>query len=1121
VSIRGLKWPGALVALALLLSLTFAPAASAQLLQGSIDGNVTDSSQAAIIGAEVTITNELTNAVRTTSTNEIGSFTFPTVNTGSYTVSVSSEGFQTYQQTSVGVSINNVTRVDIALEIGQITETVTVAASAATLQTSRADVQQNVNEKALKDLPVPLGRNYQMLFVTLPGFSPPTNAHSIPTNPSRSVSFSVNGTSRSNNNTRIDGASVTNIWVPHVSGYLPALESIESVSATTSSMDAEQGLAGGAAINVQIKSGTNDVHGSAFEYHVNQHLKAYPWNDPRNSPQGKLIDNQFGGTIGGPIKKDKLFYFVSYEGRREREFRFRLADVPTAAMRAGDLSVSPTPIYDPFSGNPATGEGRTPFANNQIPTSRIDPGSQAFMDTGDWGLPNRPGGGDFNADQNFGNSAGTKFDRDILDSKVNWNATDKFTAFVRFSFLDFRTTNPTVFGAAGGQNMHRTNSNPGVGFGNSYSGTASATYVFSPTFIVDGYFGYTLVDTNIEQQRLDENLGWTVWGVPGLQSNRKIDGGWPRVFIDGFDRVGTRNNFQPYFRSDPQWQWVVNANWTKGSHNIRFGADLYLQHLDHNQPENPGAFGGASGGFRFRDGATQLQGGPGGNDMNSMGSFLLGTPEVAGKIWQFDENGYTTRTSFYSFYLQDRWQVNQKLTLSMGLRYELFPIPGRADRGLERFDFDNGNMWACGVGSIPHDCGYEKGVNASPKPRLGLAYRIDDNTVLRAGYGITNDPFNWARPLRTNYPILLTQVLNAPSSLGFGTTLREGLPVIPDPDLGDGILDLDPTAVATSMDNTNTTRGYIQSWNLTLERRFAGWIGSLGYVATRSNNQLVRLDQNWAPIDGGTPGRVLNQKFGRTVSTYTHGSLGTAKYDALQAKLDHRFSAGYQIGMGFTWSHGRGYTDEDSGDSPKRIGIPWLYRNNYGRLDEDTGLNFQLTAMMELPFGAGKRFAQSGAAAKILGGWQVNTLVSRYRGRPFTVTDSGSTLNAPGSSQFADCLSKPTKLGETGAGSRYYDPSAFGRVPGSERRFGTCGINNLTAPALFNMDAGIFRKFQVNERVSIQFRAEMFNLSNTPHFREPRTGVNSSNFMRVDRIRNTGREGIDERTTRLGLRIGW
>ena len=304
----------AVVCLAVACFSLLTPAANAQLLQGAIDGNVTDSTQAAIIGAKVSITNEATNATRETVTNEAGSYSFLTIDTGSYTLTVNTPGFQAYTATGLTVSINAVVRMDVELEVGAVTETVTVEASAAVLQTDRAEVRQEVTSKTLENIPIPLGRNYQMMFVTLPGFTPPTNAHSIPSNPSRAVRFSVNGTTRSNNNTRVDGASQTNIWLPHMVSYLPALESIESVNIVTNSFDAEQGLAGGAAINVQIKSGSNNVHGSLFEYNSNNNIKAYPYNSDRTQPKPKYIYNQFGATIGGPIKKDKLFYFVSYEG---------------------------------------------------------------------------------------------------------------------------------------------------------------------------------------------------------------------------------------------------------------------------------------------------------------------------------------------------------------------------------------------------------------------------------------------------------------------------------------------------------------------------------------------------------------------------------------------------------------------------------------------------------------------------------------------------------------------------------------------------------------------------------------------------------------------------------------
>ena len=274
-----------------------------------------------------------------------------------------------------------------------------------------------------------------------------------------------------------------------------------------------------------------------------------------------------------------------------------------------------------------------------------------------------------------------------------------------------------------------------------------------------------------------------------------------------------------------------------------------------------------------------------------------------------------------SFYLRDRWQVTPKLTMPFGVRYEVYPFPTRDVRGLERYDSDNNKIWACGVGDIPTDCGIGIGKH-NVVPRVGVAYRMTDSTVLRVGYGVTIDPFNWARPLRTNFPIMAKDGPVLPDSYGFATTLRDGLEVINEPDLGNGILDLPLTTVVRTMDTNNLTRGYIQSWNLTLEQRLGNWIASAGYVATRSVNQLAGLEQNWGDIGEGGAGRKLNKKFGRSAGTTLFGSLGTAKYDSLQAKLQRRFSQGLQLNLAWTWAHGRGYTGEDSGSGIGTFRIP-------------------------------------------------------------------------------------------------------------------------------------------------------------------------------------------------------
>jgi len=354
-----------LLCLALALALLTPLSAEAQVLYGSILGNVKDATGASIPGATVVVINKATNLTREAITDEAGRFNFTDLPTGTYNLKVSQQGFKTFEQTEVTVTINSVSRVDVALEIGTIDQTVTVSAEPARLQTETSEVAVGMVATELQNLPVPLGRNYQQVYRTLPGFSPPQNSHSIPTNPSRSLEFTVNGTSDNANNTRIDGVSTTHVQLPHIASYVPTLESIQEVNVVTSSMDAEQGLAGGAAINVQTRSGTNEIHGSAFEYHTDNYLKAWPMRfddaalNTGNKP--KQVYNEYGGTVGGPIVKNKAFYFVSYEGTADHRNVQTFATVPLPAMLKGDLSASTTPVYDPLSGDPNTGMNRTQF----------------------------------------------------------------------------------------------------------------------------------------------------------------------------------------------------------------------------------------------------------------------------------------------------------------------------------------------------------------------------------------------------------------------------------------------------------------------------------------------------------------------------------------------------------------------------------------------------------------------------------------------------------------------------------------------------------------------------------------------------------------------------------------
>lgn len=1111
-----------LSAISIALVLLFSRAIYGQILYGGLVGNVTDQSGSAVPGAKVTINHVDTGTTREATTNESGTYRFPTITPGTYSVRVRADGFRTFSQSGAEVTANSVTRIDTRLEIGEVTEQVTVEASAVALQTDRAEVRHDIGKASLENTPIPIGRNYQMLLGTLPGFTPPQNAHSVPANPTRSVRYSVNGTSDMNNNVRIDGTTSYNPNLPHMTGINPTLEAIEVVNVVTNSFDAEQGLAGGAAINLQIKSGSNDVRGSAYLYHFNQHLSAYPYFSDRSANQPKYIYNQGGGTVGGPVRKNKVFYFLSYERTTERQNAQAYLDVPTAAMRAGDLSGSPTPIYDPQSGsafNPgnsnAYARDRTPFPNNQIPLSRFSAPSRKILALPDWPLPNAPGQGALGLNLNYLAGINYVYDRDQIDSKINFNLTQKWSAFARLSYLHYKTDNPPPFGQLAGPGVHPTDTRPGKGFGGTYSGTISTTYVASPNLVFDGYYGAMLLDTNALFPDMDRNIARDVLGIPGTNGDNEFAGGMVRMPLDGFSLLGNANN-SPFLGRDYQFQYVGNANWTRGAHELRFGFDMYQLHLNQGVANAAGAVGGPAGGFLFRNATTTLRGGAAANDYNTMGAFLLGLAREAGRnVLSVPE--YQVRSPFYSLYVRDRWQVNPRLTLSYGLRWEYYPFPRRPDRGLERYDFNTNESVLCGLGSTPIDCGLSQSKRLFA-PRVGLAWRATSSFVVRAGYGITYDPFSLGRDLRANYPIQYVQNLAWDTTWSYSTSLDQGLP--PSPVVAERERLPLPLDAAFITADENFKRGYVQSWNLTLEKQLGNWVGSAGYVATRSIRQTAFLDANWSDLGTGNAGRLLVQRFGRNANTTFIGHLGTVKYDSLQARLQRRFFGGYQMQLSYTWGHSLGYTAENSSSSP-RVNHPAYWGRNYGPTPLDIRHNLVVSGVAELPFGKGKRWAQSGIGAALLSGWQINALSRLSTGTPVTPVAPATTLNAIGSGQFADCLGPVEKIGER---TRWWDRTNLAdpnQVSPNTARFGTCGTGVLRGPGLINVDMGVFRRFRVTERWSVQLRGEAFNISNTPHFANPNADVSSGNFGLIGDVQNTGREGNDQRFFRIGVRIGF
>src|SRR5574341_1543726 len=418
---------------------------SAQVLSGSLVGAVTDQNGAVVPGAVVTVTNQGTGQVREAQTNSGGEYTITNVLPGIYDIKVTKQGFTTHTQTGMTITANNIARVDISMKVGNVTDVVSVAADATVLQTETATVKSELSGKEINALPLTRFRNYQSLLNLVPGTTPALFQNANTDTPARALTTNVNGTARNNNNTRIDGAANVYIWLPHHSVYVAPSETIQEVNISTNNFDAEQGLSGGAAVNVVTKSGTNEFHGSGFAYHDNHKFRAknYFHANSLGSNIPKYLDTIAGATFGGPIKRDKLFFFGGYEGTFERITRQGTFTVPTAEQRAGNFSsFANTTIYDPLTGA-IDGTGRTQFANNVIPTNRIHPISakvQALIP-----LPNLPG-----VTNNFFNSAPQIFDRHNYDGKINWNRTAKHQIWGKYSFLQANVTGSFALGPAGG-----------------------------------------------------------------------------------------------------------------------------------------------------------------------------------------------------------------------------------------------------------------------------------------------------------------------------------------------------------------------------------------------------------------------------------------------------------------------------------------------------------------------------------------------------------------------------------------------------------------------------------------------------------------------------------------------
>ena len=1072
--------------------------ARSQAVNATLLGTVTDSSGAAAGSVKMTITEMNTGVSRTSQTNESGNYVVPDLPPGTYRVTAELPGFKRASRAAIDVIVNTTERVDLVLEPGNVSETITVEGETPILQTERADTGFKIETLLTENIPLGTNRNFQNLLNIVPGTTRATFQHSQFFNASSSLQTEVNGQLREGNNTQIEGID-DNERTGLLQILVPPLEAIQTVDVSTSNYDAELGRASGAVTNVILKSGTNSYHGAAYEFIKNSYFNARNFFDPA---VGHLAYNYFGGNIGGPIKKNKLFFFADYLKVYDHEANTNLVTIPTMALRTGDLSTSKTAIYNPFSGN-ANGTGRQQFVATSSPGVAMVPGRNGMVDafnpacTNAAGCPNiipsalidaisakllaflpaptAPG----NTNNYFGLLAFHK-DTDFVDAKVDADLTNKDRLSARFSFQRPSIFQAPLFGIAGGPAQGNFE---GSGLQSTYSTGLNYNRFFSNTLVAEFRVGVAWYHNEAHNSDFGTNTSETL-GIPGVNLD-PITSGIVGITING----GFSNPLIGYSASLPWIRSETNIDfantWTKilGNHTVKFGVDLrrIRDALLQEQTFSP------RGLYTFNDGQTALNTGTSASKTsftNDFASFLLDVPGQAGRDLATFFPNYRA-WQFFSF-VQDKWVVTPKLSADIGLRWEFYPPATPVQKGgFSNYDPTNNTLLVSGYGNIPNDLGITTHYKYFA-PRLGLAYRLKESTVVRAGFGISYTPFP-DNSYAYNFPVRANNSFN-PAVASFGpavlpngqaATFENGfpaliLPVVP----SNGIITSPAVAVNYFVVNQNFKNPYVESWNLAVQQSLPWrFVLDVAYVGNHAVDTVVNYNLNAATVAGlGNKGLPEFNSFNRTASTNLLFAGYSSSYHALQVKFDRKFSIGFATTTAYTFGKGMGFQTDDDGGLSFYIN----QRRDYARNDFDRTHTLVQSIVYELPFGHGKRLMPSGIGAAILGGWRISSFMTIMSGLPMYFTANSTSLAAPGNTQTPDLVAPVKILHGVGLNSPWFTASSFAAPAGDA--FGNVGRNYLSGPAYFDLDAALSKSIRFTERFNLDLRLEAFGATNTPQF---------------------------------------
>jgi hypothetical protein len=1077
--------------LTLALFLTAFPAA-AQYETASVLGTILDPSGAAIENAAVTVENVQTGVKWALTTNETGDYTALNLRIGTYQVSAQATGFKVAKSDPFALTVGARQRVNLSLQVGEVTETITVEAAAEALETESSDRSQVIRSQQIVNLPLN-GRSYADLALLSPG------VRKSAISGSRDASFNVNGLRSSHNNFLVDGVD-NNAYGTSNQGFSNQVvqlspDAVEEFRVQTNNFSAEYGRAGGAIINASIRSGSNRFHGTVYEYLRNTKLNAVGFFRPQSGVKPSLVQNQFGFTFGGPIMRDKLFFFGDYEGFRKVERNLDFASLPSIEQRQGRLGV---PVRNPITG--------VIYADGVIPTSAMTPFAVKVL--GDLPTPIRTTQLGALPSNNWEYLTPVPSKDNKGDIRIDHYMSDRLHIQGRYSDrLLKRTENSVIPGNSGG------NSNGNVRVLNRQI-LGGFNYSLSPTSLID--FRYAAGWTEGGKSAIGSERGSMLqeYGIPGLPDTPVIGGGLTSQSISGFTamgRQGSNPQFQNPFVRNPK----INYSKILAHHTLKAGYEyqaIDTDIFDFNPQYGSDSYGGQ---FSRPTGAAST-------NLYNLADFFMG---LRSSYSLNNEVVLNYRQRMHFFYLQDDYKLSRKLTLNLGVRYEFATPQWEAQNRIGNFDPATNTLIQAKDGSI-YDRALVHPDRNNWAPRIGAAYSVTSKTVVRAGFGTSYVHFNrlgGENLLGYNGPNIvnvgINQSITQPACVGqaylncFRTT-QQGYP--------SGLVS--PANFSTANTRTNYTpadykTSYVNSYHVTIQQELMdSWILDLGYVGNAGRGLMILGDYNQAVPN--QPGQNLALNARRPIQGFDFIQIsfggGISNYNAFQAKLEKRFSSGIYFLNSFTWSKAQdnaaGHLESSGGDN-SRVN----YRNlagEYGLGSYNQPFNNTTTVVMDVPFGRGRPWGQSlhPIAEAILGGWRATGINTMTSGLPVNITYGPPTaFSVSGAPTY-----RPNYLGgdlysTERSSSNYFNKAAFiapsTQTPNDPSRpFGNLGRNVAVSPAIFNLDFGLHKSFRVREGVALDFRTEFFNILNRTNFATPNNNVLAGNFGTITSLATTPRQ---------------